>query len=41
LAKTDRADFKVIANRDHGSIYGRIPEPDDETYKVIAGFMGL
>lgn len=41
IAKTDRADFKVIANRDHGSIYSRIPESDDETYKVIAGFMGL
>jgi acetyl esterase/lipase len=41
LAKTDRADFKVIANRDHGSIYSRIPEPKDETYKAIASFMGL
>ncbi len=41
LAKTDKASFKVIANRDHNAIYDRIPEPNDEAYQAIARFMGL
>ena len=41
LAKTDKASFKVIANRDHSAIYDRIPEPNDEAYRAIARFMGL
>jgi acetyl esterase/lipase len=41
LAKTDKASFKVIANRDHNAIYDRIPEPKDEAYQAIASFMGL
>lgn len=41
LAKTDKASFKVIANRDHNAIYDRIPETNDEAYQAIARFMGL
>jgi len=41
LAKTDKASFKVIANRDHNTIYNRIPEPKDDAYHAIASFMGL
>ncbi len=41
LAKTDKASFKVITNRDHNAIYDRIPEPKDEAYQAIAGFMGI
>lgn len=41
LAKTDKASFKVIANRDHNAIYDRIPEPKDEAYSAIASFMGV
>lgn len=41
LAKTDKASFKIIADRDHNAIYDRIPEPKDEAYQAIAGFMGL
>lgn len=41
LAKTDKASFKVIANRDHNAIYDRIPEPKDGACQAIASFMGL
>ncbi|GGY61568.1 lipase [Cellvibrio zantedeschiae] len=41
LAKTDKASFKVIADRDHNAIYDRIPQPQDETYKVISEFIGV
>lgn len=41
LAKTDKASFKVITNRDHNAIYDRIPEPKDEAYQAIASFIGL
>ncbi|HOY22998.1 MAG TPA: alpha/beta hydrolase [Cellvibrio sp.] len=39
LAKTDKASFKVITNRDHNAIYDRIPESKDDAYQAIAGFM--
>lgn len=39
LAKTNKASFHVIKDRDHNSIYERIAEPDDETQKIIAGFI--
>lgn len=40
LAKTDKASFHIIKDRDHNSIYERIAQPEDETQKIIAAFMG-
>lgn len=39
LAKTDKASFHIIKDRDHNSIFERIAEPGDETQKIIAEFM--
>lgn len=39
LAKTDKASFHIIKDRDHNSIYERIAEPNDATQKIIAEFM--
>jgi acetyl esterase/lipase len=39
LAKTDKASFHIIKDRDHNSIFERIVEPGDETYNLMNHFM--